>query len=287
MTNLVKDVGDAEFQTEVIERSKQVPVLVDFWAPWCGPCRVLGPLLEREVEAAQGRVVLVKVNTDEHPRLSAAFGIQGIPAVKAFRDGVQVDEFVGALPAPAIADFIRRLVPSPAQELLRAALAKLGAGDPAAAQELLRPLLDDPDVANAATFHLAHTLVRTGGSPREIRELAERIHPAAAEFGRVDALCALATLLEKVPSGGVTGARAAVAENPRDHEARLSLAAAYLTQRDVKAALDALLESVSRNPGYADGAARKAILALFDHLDEPPAEPDLVREYRRQLQIVS
>lgn len=287
MTTLVKDVSEADFQAEVIERSKQVPVVVDFWAPWCGPCRTLGPLLEAAVGALAGQVVMVKVNTDANPNLSAAFGIQGIPAVKAFRNGVQVDEFVGALPAPAIKQFLARLVPSAAEQALEAALARKVAGDRAGAAEGLRAIVDDAEVGSAAAFHLAHVLVAQAGSAGEIRALAEKVHPSSPFYEHVESLERLANLVERARPEGPQALVDAVAANPKDHEARLTLAATWLVQGRVTEALDALLESVSRNPSHAESAAKKAMLAIFDHLEQPPANHDLVREYRRKLQIVS
>lgn len=285
VSSFVKDINEAEFQAAVLDRSKEVPVLVDFWAPWCGPCRTLGPLLEKAVQAAGGRVEMVKINTDTNQGIAAQFGIQGIPAVKAFRNGVVVDEFVGAQPLPTIESFIKKLVPSPAHAAFAEALANIG--DRTAAQAAFRNLLNDDEVGSAAAFHLAHLLVANGGQASEIRALAERVHPSQPEYPRVEALETLADLLERANSEGVSAAEAKVKENARDHEARLSLAATLLTRGQAQAAMDALLESVSRNAGYAGGMARKAMLAIFDHLELPPGQPDLVRDYRRQLQIVS
>ena len=284
MTTPVKDIGEADFQAEVIERSKQVPVVVDFWAPWCGPCRTLGPLLEQAVGALGGRVAMVKIDTDANPALAAQFGIQGIPNVKAFRNGVVVDEFAGALPAPAIAKFLARLVPSPAGEAYEAAINSLTKGDPATAEHTLRGLVDDDEVGSAAAFQLAHLLVRSGGSPAEIRLLAQKVRPSSDLFMRVDALDVLASLLERATDSPEAGM---ASTDPKDHGALLSAAAMQLARGRVEAALDALLQSVARSPGHAEGAARKSILAIFDHLEQSPGNSDLVRHYRRQLQIVT
>lgn len=287
MTTPVKDITEADFQAEVIERSRQVPVVVDFWAPWCGPCKTLGPLLEQAVAALGGRVVMVKINTDANPNIAAQFGIQGIPNVKAFRNGALVDEFVGALPAPAIAQFLARLVPTAAQEALGAALQHLAVGHPAEAEHSLRGLLGDEEAGSAAAFFLAHLLVTSGGPADEIRVLADKVHPASELYPRVEALLVLAQLVSHAHPEGLEAAAAAVAADPKSHEAAMALAATQLVRGQIEAALDALLQSVSRNPSHAEGAARKAMLAIFDHLELPPAKTDLIRQYRRQLQIVT
>jgi putative thioredoxin len=285
--SFVKDISEAEFQNAVLERSREVPVLVDFWAPWCGPCRTLGPLLEKAVEALNGRVELVKIDTDANPAIAAQFGIQGIPAVKAFRHGQVVDEFAGVLPVLEIAAFIARLVPSDSAEKLSQAMSQWTAGERKSAEEGLRALVDDKEAGNAASFHLAHLLAETSTPASQLRDLAEKVHPAAHEYTRVEALLALTSLIELAKPGATQDLEKAIAGNPKDHDSRLALAANLFTEGDVKGALDTLLLSVSRNPKHADGTALKSILAIFDHLEEPPAQPELVRDYRKQLQIVS
>ncbi len=178
-TTAVVDVTDATFEDEVVRRSETTPVVVDLWAPWCGPCRQLGPLLEAAVGATEGRVVLAKVNVDENPQVSASFQVQGIPAVYALRDGKVVDGFVGAQGAAAVEAFVARLLPSEA-ELELAALVE--AGDQAS---LRRALELDPGHA-AATVALAELLVGSGATEEAIRLLG-RI-PESAETRRVAAL---------------------------------------------------------------------------------------------------
>lgn len=149
---MVKDVSEADFQQEVIERSKEVPVVVDFWAEWCGPCRQLGPAIEQAVNAMAGKVLLAKVDVDSNQQLAAAFRVQGIPAVKAFRNGEMVDEFTGALPPAQIEAFLDRIVPSEAEE---AALAAVASGD----EDALREALEKDPANPEATAALARILL--------------------------------------------------------------------------------------------------------------------------------
>jgi putative thioredoxin len=173
------DVTDATFQTEVIERSRTTPVVVDLWAPWCGPCRTLGPILEKVVADAGGRVTMVKVNVDENPQISQAFNVQSIPLVVALVDGQPVAEFMGAQPEQAVRQFVEKLLPSAAEEQIAALLA---AGD---ANSLLAVLQIDPG-NEAAIVALAELMVVDGKGP-EALELLARI-PESAETRRVAAL---------------------------------------------------------------------------------------------------
>ncbi|MGH9064628.1 MAG: tetratricopeptide repeat protein [Acidimicrobiales bacterium] len=178
----MKEVTDASFQADVIERSDHVPVVVDLWAPWCGPCRTLGPILERVVEATGGEVELAKVNVDESPQVAAAFRVQSIPAVYAISQGQVVDSFIGALPEPAVAEFVGRLAPA-----LSEADLLVEAGDEAS----LRQALDlHPDHAGAVVA-LAELLVGRGGGGEEALALLARV-PESAETRRVAATARLA-----------------------------------------------------------------------------------------------
>src|SRR4051812_29912682 len=146
----VKDVSESAFETDVIARSRDVPVVVDFWAAWCAPCRALAPILEREVAALGGRVELVKVDTDANPKLAARYGIQGIPAVKAFAGGEVSREFVGVQTADFLRRWLAELAPSPARQALAAAAALAAKNDRAGAESAFRALLADADVGSAA-----------------------------------------------------------------------------------------------------------------------------------------
>jgi putative thioredoxin len=279
----VKDVGEKDFAKEVLERSATVPVVVDFWAPWCGPCRVLGPVLEAEVAALGGRVELVKVNTDESPSLSQSFGIQGIPAVKAFRDGKVVSEFVGAVPAPQIRQFLKQLAPSPGVTALAGAEAALRAGRAAEAEAALAPLVDDAEVKNRALLALARALLAQGRAA-EARAALDRIDPRSTEALAIPPLeRAIAFSADAEAYGGEAAARAAVAANPKDLEAHYALGSALAARGEHREALEQFLEVVARNRKLKDDGARTAMLAIFDQLG---GDHELTQEFRRKLQIV-
>jgi putative thioredoxin len=287
-----KDVTAAGFEVDVVARSKTVPVVVDFWAAWCGPCRVLGPVLEREIAALAGKVELAKVDTDANAELATGFGIQGIPAVKAFRDGVVVSEFVGAQPAAFVKQWLAALVPVPEVVALEAAEKLAAAGDRAAAEPALRGWLDDaavkPDIDRRYGARALAALARLVLDARD----AAAAEPLIAKLdARGDAAELAAPLSERLrlardaaAAGGLDAARAALARNPADREARWAVAAALAAAGETEPALAELLElaASARKPRGDD--ARRAMLAMFDTLG--PEHP-LTREYRRRLQIVT
>jgi len=286
MTNipgLAIDVDQSSFARDVLERSANLPVVVDFWAPWCSPCRVLGPILEREVTALGGRVALVKVNVDENPELSTRFGVQGIPAVKAFRNGKIVDEFVGALPTPQVRAWLAKLAPSASALALASAETLLRAGRPADATPILRGLLGDPEVADPARLALARSLVDMGQLD-EVSGLLAAIDPrseAAEGIGSIERR--LGFLADAAAFGGEEAARQALQSDPRNMEAAWALASALAARGEHRAALEQFLAIVSRDRKLKDDGARLAMLAIFDHLG---SEHELTQEFRRRLQIV-
>jgi len=281
--NPVREITTADFATAVVERSRTVPVVVDFWAPWCGPCRVLGPLLEREVAALNGKVEMVKIDTDQNPDLSAALQIQGIPAVKAFVGGQVVDEFVGAQGLETVRAFLGRLVPSEASVKLGQARAAVADHRLDEAARLLRDVLDDRQLGDEAVWELAR-LELTRGRAAEAAPLIDRLEqgPLADRASALRRLAGFAA--EAAAFGGADKARAAVAADEKNWQARYALACALATAGDYGGALEELLTIVARQRKFRDDAARLAMLALFEHLGP---ESELVQHYRRQLQIVT
>jgi putative thioredoxin len=280
---MMKDVSAKDFATEVIARSATVPVVVDFWAPWCGPCRVLGPVLEAAVAAMGGRVELAKINTDENQELAQQYQIQGIPAVKAFRDGKVVAEFVGAQPAPQIKRFLDQLAPPPGVAALASAEAAVKAGDLAAAEPQLRALLEDATAANRARLLLAGLLADANRAD-EARAQLTAIDPRSPEAMEIPAVERRLELgADAVAYGGEAKARADLAADPKNLEARYALASALAARGEFAEALEHFLDIAARNRKFKDDGARLAMLSLFDRLGP---EHDLTRDFRRRLQIV-
>lgn len=271
------NVTAATFEKEVIEASQQVPVIVDFWAPWCGPCRALGPILEKLANEYGGRFRLAKVNSDENPELSRQFNVRSIPDVRAFRDGEQVDGFMGALPESHVRAFIEGVVPSPAEvERLRAGGLRR-ARDLAGAAAALRKAVDLDPAHDLARIDLAEVLIEAGQHDEAARHL-EAVRPDVDWDARVDAL---RQAIAFARAGGAENDLAArVAANPADLDARLALAGALASRRSWREAMDQLLEIIRRDKSWRDGEARRQMLAIFNLAAD---ETDLVSEYRRKL----
>ncbi|MBI4755305.1 MAG: co-chaperone YbbN [Betaproteobacteria bacterium] len=280
MSEFSVDVGSQDFQQKVIEASRRVPVVVDFWAPWCGPCRTLGPILEKLAGEFQGRFILAKVNSDQDPELSMQYGVRGIPAVKAFVDGRLADEFTGALPESAVREFLQSLMPSPAEPLRQQARQALARGDAPAARRLLGEAVQLDPRNEAARLDLAELLVTTRDFD-DARSILDEIAPGARDGARLEALQARLTLA-RASSGDADPAalQARIAADPGDLEARLEWANLLALSQEYRPAMDQLLEVVRRDRGFRDDAARTTLVALFNLLG---SDSDLVREYRREL----
>jgi putative thioredoxin len=275
------DVTTEHFQHEVIEASFQQPVLVDFWAPWCGPCRTLKPMLEKLAGDYQGKFLLAKVNSDEHQELAARYQVRSIPAVKAFVDGELVDEFMGALPEAQVRAFIDRLLPSAAAPLRAEAAALWASGDRegALAKLVEGSRLDPAD--EGIRLDAVEVLVALGRAD-EARPLLEL--PYDEERDRAQSLKAQLDLAGKRADPQVLEALAAkIRANPKDHASRIALATALAADRQYEAAFEQLLESIYRDKGWNEGEARRTMLQLFDLLAPDPMNDDLIRQYRRQL----
>jgi len=279
MSGHARDVSLADFDAQVLAASRQAPVVVDFWAPWCQPCRVLKPLLEKLADEYGGRFILAKVNSDENPDLATRYGVRGIPAVKAFVDGQLVDEFTGALPEAQIREFLDRLIPSPAEPLRREALALAAAGDPAAARKKLAAAID-LDPRNDAAYLDYAELCCTLDALDEAREILEAVGDRARDRDRVEALRARLALANSAGNADIDALRGRVAADGADLDARLQLANALALRQDYRGALENLLDIVRRDKGWNDEAGRKGMLNLFTLLAAQPQHDDLVREYR-------
>ena len=274
------DVTSATFQQEVIEASKSTPVVVDFWAPWCGPCRSLKPILEKLAAEYGGKFKLAKVNSDENQDLAAAYGIRSIPDVMAFRDGEAVSHFLGALPESQVRAFIDNLIPTPSQLEQARARELREAGDTAAAAIALRKAIELDAANDAARLDLADVLVERKQLD-EAAALLDAVRPDANLEARAASLRAVLGFARAAEAGaGDADLKARLVANPADHEARLALAGLHAGAKRYRDALDDLLEIVRADKNWKQGEARKQILAIFN-LAGPQA--DLVSEYRRKL----
>jgi putative thioredoxin len=264
----VKDTTTQTFVKDVIEESKRQPVLVDFWAPWCGPCKQLTPILEKAVKAAKGKVKLVKMNIDEHPAIPGQMGIQSIPAVIAFVNGQPADGFMGALPESQVIAFLERLtkdrIGGEAKDLLKAAETALAEGDAAGAAEMYAQLLAE-DAANVpALAGLARSYVATGALDQARQTLA-LIPEAKQNDAAVVPVRAALDLAEQTKTvGPVAELEQKVAANPLDHQARFDLALALNGQGRRLDALEQLIAIVRGDRKWNDDGARKQLVQFFD-----------------------
>jgi putative thioredoxin len=265
---VVKDTTTQTFVKDVIEESKRQPVLVDFWAEWCGPCKQLGPVLEKAVRAAKGKVKLVKMDIDKHPSIPGQLGIQSIPAVFAFVNGQPVDGFLGALPESQVTAFIERLTKDrlggEEQDLLKSADDLLAKDDAAGAADLYAQVLAQDSGNLAALGGLTRSYVRTGALEQAKQTLAlvpeaKRNDPAVAA-----ARAALEVSEQAKAVGPIADLEAKVAGNPLDHQARFDLALALNGKGQRQDAVDNLLEIVKRDRKWNDDGARKQLVQFFE-----------------------
>ena len=269
---LIKDSDTARFAQDVIEASMKTPVIVDFWAPWCGPCKQLTPALEKTVQAARGAVRLVKVNVDENQELAAQLRIQSIPAVYAFFKGQPVDGFVGAQSESEVKAFVDRLAsqagaeagPSPVDQALEQAQTALESGQPAAASALFGQVLQhepDNDTALAGLIR-CHLDAGDAAAAREMFDSLTEDKASAAAFASIKAALELAE--QSADTGEIPELEARVAAQPNDHQARFDLAMALHAAGEREAAVEALIEIIGRDRNWNEEAARHQLLKFFE-----------------------
>ena len=272
------EVGDDDFETAVLQRSQEVPVLVDFWAPWCAPCRVLGPVLEKLAEEHAGEFLLAKINVDDNPSVAAAFGIQGIPAVKLFRDGAVASEFTGALPEPMVREFLSQFLPSAADQQALEAAELEKEGKLAEAKDLYQAILKSEPNHPKALLGIGRLLMSEGDNQAALNYL-DKVPLVAEERKEADRLIARLNL-----QGGAaqdeSELRAKLKSEPTNLEVRFDLAQALAGKEKYEEALAEFLTIVKTDRTFRDDGARKAMIQIFEVLG---SDHPLTEKYRSEL----
>lgn len=285
--DLIKDATTESFMADVVDASKEVPVIVDFWAPWCGPCKQMTPILEKVVTAAQGTVKLVKMNIDDHPEVAQQLRVQSIPAVFAFKDGQPVDAFQGALPESQIIQFVEKLAgeigPSPADQLVEAGRTTFAEGQLQEAAQMFGQALQHEAGHIGAICGLALCYLQSGDPERaeQTLSLARPDKTNDPELASVRAAIALAAKSSDV--GETAELEARLEQNPKDHDARFELAIALNAGNDREGAVSHLLEIIAMDRKWNEEAARKQLLEFFDAYG--PTD-DVTKEGRKRLSSI-
>ena len=274
------DVSEQDFESAVVEQSHSVPVVVDFWAPWCGPCRAIGPVLEKLADEQEGKFILAKINVDENPTLAQAFGIRSIPAVKAVRNGAIAGEFLGAQPEPAIRQFVEQLLPSEADTLAQEAERLEYAGKAQGAESLYRAVLSKEANHPLALLGLARLLTQRG-EDADALTLLGRVPINTPESALAQQMIAQLRLKQSGANAEDEGKyRERLAADPKDQDARFELSQVLATSGRYEEALAELLEIVKKDRKFRDDGARKAILDIFEVVG---ARSELAEHYRSEL----
>ena len=280
--DVVKDVTSASFRVDVIAESARQPVLVDFWAPWCGPCKQLAPVLEKVVRSTQGKVRLVKMNIDDHPQIAGQLGIKSIPAVIAFQRGQPIDGFMGALPESQIKNFIERLigpVTGAIDEVIAEAEAAFGAGEFEAAAEGFAAALEEDQANMKALGGLARALVGLGDLEQARAALSQVPKGSENDPAITAAQAAIEIAAQTENLDDVWELRARVEANPADHQARFDLALALSAKGEREEAADQLIQIIRKDRTWNDDGARKQLVQFFEawgHMD-----PDTITARRK------
>ncbi len=292
------DVTLENFETEVIAASMDTPVLVDFWAPWCGPCKVIGPLLEKLEVAYEGRFKLVKIDSDQQQQLAGAFQIRSIPTCVLLKNGQPVDGFMGALPEGKIREFLDKHVPAQTEALLEAGVEAMPLDDEGQRDALAQAVAQEPDNDNAR-FDYVKWLLLAG----HLDEAKVAFAPVIAKASGVRRLDSLKRLMDAMdfamaqgnPQQALAGFDAQIAANKRDFDARYARARLLAAHLQWTEAMDELLEILMRDKAWNEDAARKACIAILDIMEPPrpkvaegqiPPEDPVVATYRRRLSSV-